>query len=109
MAKGKFSGPAARGPFKTATAILRRDACARLWTGKAYRRGESNRPAAPLAGAAVAGPARRAAGVWALILAGGYFLYGQPPLGLAMLAIAVVDGVIVAQCWKRLSFGRPDA
>ena len=45
------------------------------------------------------------AGIWALIFAGGFFLYGQPLSGLGMLAITVAGGALVAWCWKRLSFG----
>jgi hypothetical protein len=44
------------------------------------------------------------AGIWALIFAGGFFLYGQPLSGLGMLAITAVGGGIVGYCWKRLSF-----
>jgi hypothetical protein len=45
------------------------------------------------------------AGIWALIFAGGFFLYGQPLSGLGMLAITAVGGGIVGYCWKHLSFG----
>jgi len=43
-------------------------------------------------------------GIWALIFAGGFFLYGQPGAALGMLSLTVVGGVIVKVCWGRLSF-----
>jgi Na+/proline symporter len=45
------------------------------------------------------------AGIWALIFAGGFFLYGQPLSALGMLAITAAGGGLVLWCWKRLSFG----
>ena len=43
-------------------------------------------------------------GIWALIFAGGFLLYGQTGAGLGMLAVSVVGAVIVKSCWKKLSF-----
>jgi hypothetical protein len=44
------------------------------------------------------------AGIWALIFASGYFLYGRPMAALGMGVVAVVGAGIVFFCWKRLSF-----
>lgn len=43
-------------------------------------------------------------GIWALIFAGGYFLYGRSGAGLGMLALTALGGFIVIRCWRRLSF-----
>lgn len=43
-------------------------------------------------------------GIWALIFASGYFLYGRPGAGLGMLVLTAVGSVIVVRCWRRLSF-----
>jgi len=44
------------------------------------------------------------AGIWALIFATGFFLYGQPLSALAMVAVAAAGFGTVAWCWRRLSF-----
>ena len=42
--------------------------------------------------------------VWALLFAGGYMLYGQTGLAMGLLLVAGVGSVIVARCWRSLSF-----
>jgi Na+/proline symporter len=46
------------------------------------------------------------AGIWSLIFASGYLIYGRLMPGLAMAAIALVSVVIVAGCWKHLTFSK---
>ena len=46
------------------------------------------------------------AGIWSLIFASGYLIYGRLMPGLAMAAIALVSAVIVAGCWKHLTFSK---
>jgi hypothetical protein len=46
------------------------------------------------------------AGIWSLIFASGYLIYGRLLPGLGMAAIALVSTVIVAGCWKHLSFSK---
>ncbi|HTH48576.1 MAG TPA: sodium:solute symporter family protein [Candidatus Limnocylindria bacterium] len=41
--------------------------------------------------------------IWALILATGCWLYGQPLWALALVALAVGGGIAVLRCWRRLS------
>jgi len=43
-------------------------------------------------------------GIWSLIFAGGYLLYGRPGLAACMLALALVGGWTVKVCWRHLSF-----
>ncbi len=43
------------------------------------------------------------AGIWALIFATGYWLYGQRVAALGMGVIVVIGGIGVARCWRRLS------
>lgn len=46
------------------------------------------------------------AGIWALIFASGYFLYGRPMAALGMGGVALVGAAVVFFCWRRLSFSR---
>jgi|LauGreDrversion4_2_1035121.scaffolds.fasta_scaffold06830_6 SSS family solute:Na+ symporter len=46
------------------------------------------------------------AGIWALIFASGYYLYGRPMAALGMGIVAAIGAAIVAYCWKRLSFSK---
>ena len=61
-------------------------------------RGQKSDMAAGLLAAAFA-----TAGIWALIFATGYWLYGQRVAALGMGVIVVIGGIGVARCWRRLS------
>ena len=61
-------------------------------------RGQKSDMAAGLLAAACA-----TAGIWALIFATGYWLYGQRVAALGMGVIVVIGGIGVARCWRRLS------
>lgn len=43
-------------------------------------------------------------GVWSLIFAGGYLLYGQWGAACGLLAVSTLGGFIVARCWQKMSF-----
>lgn len=43
-------------------------------------------------------------GVWCLIFAGGYLLYGQLGVAAGLFTVSAVAAAIVARCWRRLSF-----
>jgi SSS family solute:Na+ symporter len=47
------------------------------------------------------------AGIWSLIFAGGFILYGQFVGAIGMISIAAITGTVVFLCWKRISFSKP--